>query len=91
MGDNLTASNLASVTEQAIAQFSKLTGRTPETVTGAKRSSEGEGWSFLVDVVELERTPPTVSVLASYRLDTDGTGNLVSYERVRRFIRNTID
>jgi hypothetical protein len=81
--------SLIGVASQAVAQFSKLSGRAAESVTGAK--AEGEGWSLLVDVVELERTPPTLSVLATYRVDTDHDGNLLSYERLRRFTRNAID
>lgn len=77
------------VASQAIEQFTKLSGRVPESVTGAR--AEHEGWSLLVDVVELERTPPTMSVLATYRVDTDRDGNLVSYERLRRFTRNATD
>jgi hypothetical protein len=80
---------LMGVASLAIAQFSKLAGRVPESVTGAK--AEREGWSLLVDVVELERTPPTMSVLATYRVDTDREGNLVAYERLRRFTRNATD
>jgi len=80
---------LIGVASQAVAQFAKLNGRTPESVTGAK--AEREGWSILVDVVELERTPPTLSVMATYRVDTDRDGNLVSYERLRRFTRDTTD
>jgi hypothetical protein len=74
---------------QAVEQFTKLSGRVAESVTGAK--AEGDGWSLLVDVVELERSPPTMSVLATYRVDADRDGNVISYERLRRFTRNTTD
>ena len=80
---------LVAVARKALEQFCELTGLIPETVSGAR--PEGEGWSFLVDVVELERFPQTVSVIASYRLDTDRRGELVAYERVRRFTRVTTD
>lgn len=80
---------LMGVMPRAIEQFTKLSGRAPESVTGAR--AEREGWSILVDVVELERTPPTMSVLATYRVDVDHDGNLVSYERLRRFTRNATD
>jgi hypothetical protein len=81
--------SLVAVAQQAVEQFSKLSGRVPESVTGVK--AEGDGWSLLVDVVELERTPPTMSVLATYRVDSDRDGNLASYERLRRFTRSTTD
>ena len=80
---------LLGVASQAIEQFTKLSGRVPESVTGAR--PESEGWSLLVDVVELERTPPPMTVLATYRVDVDREGNLVAYERLRRFTRNATD
>ena len=70
--------NLVAVATRAVEQFSKLSGRVAESVTGVK--SEGDGWSLLVDVIELERTPPTMSVLATYRVDSDRDGNLASFE-----------
>ena len=41
--------------------------------------------------VEVERVPSTMSVLASYRVDTDVRGDLISYERLHRFTRITAD
>lgn len=80
---------LVGVARYAMQQFQELTGLVPERITGAKR--DGDGWSFIIDLVELERIPPTMSVLASYRLDTDRHGALTSYERLRRFTRVTTD
>lgn len=80
---------LVGVARHALQQFQELTGLVPERITGAKK--DGDGWSFIVDLVELERVPPTISVLASYRLDTDRHGALTAYERLRRFTRATTD
>jgi hypothetical protein len=71
-------------------QFADLTGRTPDSVTGA-RSLDGDGWSVLVDVVELERIPDSTSVLATYRVDLDGDGSITGYERLRRYTRGATD
>lgn len=46
---------------------------------------------MLVDVVELERIPSTTSVVATYRIDLEDNGDLVGYERLRRFYRGTVD
>ena len=73
----------------ALSQFETLVGQAPDRVSGVRRT-EG-GWSILVDVVELERIPATTSVLATYRVDADGAGNLLGYERLRRFVRGTTD
>jgi hypothetical protein len=71
-------------------QFAELTGRTPDSVTGA-RSLDGDGWSVLVDVVELERIPDSTSVLATYRVDLDNDGSITGYERLRRYTRGATD
>jgi hypothetical protein len=52
---------------------------------------EKDGWSVLVDVVELERVPMTTSVMATYRVDVDTAGDLCGYERLRRFSRGSVD
>ncbi|WP_410626918.1 gas vesicle protein GvpO [Amycolatopsis sp. cmx-8-4] len=70
--------------------FTAITGRQPEGVTGARPTAD-RGWSVLIDVVELERIPATTSVIGTYRVDVDSTGELVSYERIRRFTRGTTD
>jgi hypothetical protein len=80
---------LAEVVRRALEQFTALSRFEPENVTGVKRV--GDGWSLLVDTVEVERVPSTMSVLASYRVDTDVRGDLISYERLRRFTRVTAD
>lgn len=80
---------LKDVAKHAVQQFCELSGLQVEALSGAR--PEGQGWSLLVEVVELERIPSTMSVVATYRVDTDGNGDLVSYERLRRFTRCTID
>jgi hypothetical protein len=57
--------------------------------TGVRR--EEDGWSVLVDVVELERIPSTTSVMATYRVDLDDSGELTGFQRLRRFNRGSVD
>jgi hypothetical protein len=73
----------------AVTQFRTLTGREPDGVTGVRKTPDG--WSVLVDVVELERIPATTTVLATYRVDLDPTGELLACERLRRYTRGTTD
>ena len=73
----------------ALEQFAELTQLEPVGATGVRR--EEHGWSVLVDVVELERVPSTTSVMATYRVDLDGSGELTGYERLRRFSRGAVD
>jgi hypothetical protein len=80
----------ASAIHVAVEQFRLLTGREPDGVTGVRKTPE-KNWSVLVDVVELERIPATTSVMATYRVDVDNDGELLSCERLRRFTRGTTD
>jgi hypothetical protein len=81
---------LAEALGAALKQFAELTGRQPEGATGVRRT-EDDGWSVLVDVIELERIPSSTSVMATYRVDTDAQGSLTGYERLRRYNRGAID
>ncbi|HEX3758717.1 MAG TPA: gas vesicle protein [Kofleriaceae bacterium] len=88
-GHAIDRCRLTEAAERALDQFTALSGFEPESVTGVKQVEDG--WSLLVDVVEVERVPSTMSILASYRVDTDARGDLVAYERLRRFTRVTAD
>jgi hypothetical protein len=85
-GDN---GGIAGAVRGALEQFAVLTQLEPAAVTGVRR--EDDGWSVLVDVVELERIPSTTSVMATYRVDVDGGGDVTGYERLRRFTRGSVD
>jgi hypothetical protein len=71
------------------AQFQEITGYRPESVSGLARVDAG--WVVDVDVVELKRIPDTASLLATYRVTTDDAGDLIGYERVRRYRRGQAD
>ncbi|MGW5364236.1 gas vesicle protein GvpO [Actinopolymorpha pittospori] len=80
---------LASIVRCAAAQFAELTAKQAEGVTGVRETEDG--WSVLLDVVELERVPSTTTVIATYRLDIDHEGELMGYERLRRYVRGAVD
>ncbi|MFF3883860.1 gas vesicle protein [Streptomyces sp. NPDC001914] len=73
----------------AMEQLSSLLGRTPESVSAIKPTDDG--WEADVEVLELERVPDTTSVMATYRVTLDKEGDLVAYERKRRYTRGQID
>jgi gas vesicle protein GvpO len=73
----------------ALEQFEAVTHLEPIGTTGVRR--EEDGWSVLVDAVELERVPATTSVVATYRVDVDDSGQLRGLERLRRFVRGSVD
>jgi Gas vesicle synthesis protein GvpO len=83
--------NLGAAVRAAMQQFKELTGRTPDSVTGARALEDSKGWSVLVDVVELDRIPSSTSVIGTYRVDLDQDGSITGYERLRRYTRGATD
>ncbi|MFJ3659749.1 gas vesicle protein [Streptomyces sp. NPDC090119] len=73
----------------AAEQLTELIGRPPESVSALKPTNDG--WEADVEVLELERVPDTTSVMATYRVTLDKEGDLVSYERTRRYTKGQID
>jgi hypothetical protein len=80
---------IAGAVSAALEQFEGLTHLEPIGTTGVRR--EEDGWSVLIDVVELERVPSTTSVMATYRVDIDADGELSGFQRLRRFTRGSVD
>ncbi|GAA5612608.1 gas vesicle protein [Streptomyces platensis] len=73
----------------AADQLKELLGRAPESVSAVQPTEDG--WQADVEVLELERVPGTTSVMATYRVVLDKEGELVAYERTRRYTRGQID
>ncbi|MFG2650428.1 gas vesicle protein [Streptomyces sp. NPDC048436] len=73
----------------AMEQLVALLQCEPDSVSALKTTDEG--WYADVEVVEIERVPDTTSVMASYRVQLDTEGQLMSYERIRRYTRGQID
>lgn len=77
------------VLRQARAQLAELTGMTAESVSSFEQTEDG--WSLEVEVLELERVPDTMSLMASYQVELDPRGQLTGYRRVRRYERGRAD
>ncbi|MER6675108.1 gas vesicle protein [Streptomyces sp. NPDC000983] len=73
----------------AAGQLEELLGRTPESVSAIKPTDDG--WEADVEVLELERIPETTSVLGTYHVTLSARGELLAYERTRRYTRGQID
>lgn len=82
------SSRLSAVRAAAMAQeqLEQLLQRPCESVSGLTRQSDG--WMITLEVVELERVPPTTDILGTYRVELDRHGELMSYERLTRYYRN---
>jgi hypothetical protein len=80
----------AEAVRRAREQVEELLGRPTETVSSF--SADGRsGWLVTVEVVELERIPPSTSLIASYEAKLDRSGDLVEIKRLRRYPRNQAD
>jgi hypothetical protein len=77
------------VLREARAQLQELTGMVAESVSSFERTQEG--WSLEVEVLELERVPDTMSLLATYQVELDPDGMLTGYKRTRRYERGRSD
>ncbi|MGO2643045.1 gas vesicle protein [Brevibacterium aurantiacum] len=88
--DMTTASEPARVStvqavKKAVEQFSALTGRSPESVVGARWVDDH--WAVRLEVVESRRVPDTADLLAEYDIQLDGQGELLEYSRQNRYVR----
>ncbi|MEU0194226.1 gas vesicle protein [Streptomyces afghaniensis] len=77
------------VLRQARGQLAELTGMTAESVSSFEQTEQG--WALEVEVLELERVPDTMSLMASYQVELDARGQLTGYRRVRRYERGRSD
>ena len=75
----------ADIAKLAKDEMSKLTGLQPDSVCGLRH--ESDGWHVTLDMVELERIPQSSDVLDTYEAILDDQGNVVNYQRTRRFSR----
>lgn len=83
--------DLSSVVPLAAHQFESVSGRRPAAIVGAQSHDEGVGWSIIVEAVEMDGIPDSTSMLAMYRVELDQECRLVSFERLRRYIKSTSD
>jgi hypothetical protein len=72
--------------QAAREQLRQLNGSVAEAVSSFARTRDG--WRVTLEVVEVRRIPETTDVLASYAVELDGDGDLMAYERVRRYQRS---
>lgn len=81
--------SLAVVVREAREQLEELTGNAPEAVSAVDRTEDG--WTVVLEVVELAKVPDSMSLLASYEVQVGHDGDLAGYRRVRRYARGQAD
>jgi post-segregation antitoxin (ccd killing protein) len=70
----------------AARQLQELGGRQVDGVAGFERIDGG--WRVLLEVVEVSRVPSSTDILGAYEVMVDDDGELVGYERIRRYVRS---
>jgi hypothetical protein len=83
------ALSIPEIAARAKDQLSSLTGLKASTVSSL--SHDEEGWHIVADLIELKRIPEASDILATYEVRLDEKGNLVSYQRTRRYTRGQIN
>jgi hypothetical protein len=68
----------------------ELLGRPIESVLGLERGDD-DNWNVMVQIVELQRIPHSTDVLGAYAVQVDGDGEVVGWQRRRRYHRNQAD
>ncbi|MEU2117745.1 gas vesicle protein GvpO [Streptomyces sp. NPDC058700] len=81
---------VAEVIRTAMEQLALLLNQRAEAVSSCGRGEDGD-WHLTVEVLELERVPDTMSLLASYEVEADPSGHLIGYRRTRRYERGRAD
>ena len=74
--------------QKARQQLQQITGLDVATVSAVEEHESG--WRAYVNLVELRRVPTTSDVLATYEAVLDPSGELVTYRRLRRFLRGQV-
>jgi len=72
--------------DQARELLRSVRGVEAESVSGIAHTPNG--WMVTLEVVELHRIPESTDVLASYEVELDGDGELLGFERGRRYNRS---
>ena len=76
--------------EVAREEVADVTGNTVETISGFHRDKD-KGWVVTVEVLEMQRIPSTMDLLATYSVSLSEDGEVLGFERSRRYHRSAVD
>jgi Gas vesicle synthesis protein GvpO len=85
-GNHRSTQSIGRIIGSVRGNIEGLIGRRVESVNSVERTEDG--WRVGVEVLELPRIPDSTSVLGQYEVTVDGDGEVIGFERVRRFYRN---
>lgn len=70
------------------SEIEELTGFPADSVSEFAKTEDG--WEVMVNVLELKRIPPSTDMLAAYKITLSPGGNVTSYHRIRRYLRDQV-
>lgn len=76
------------VIDLARDELARLIGYKVDSVSGFERTDTG--WRLTITALELCRIPATTDVLASYEVFLNEAGDITSYRRDKRYLRNQV-
>jgi hypothetical protein len=85
----VNAGDARRIVDRAREQLSELHGAEAESVSAVRRTADG--WRVGLEVVEVHRVPESTDVLATYEVELDGDGELITFERTTRYYRSEAD
>lgn len=77
---------LRRLSDRARELLQELSGSEVESVSAIDRTRDG--FRITLEALEVRRVPESTDVLATYDVEVDGDGDLVRYERRRRYARS---
>lgn len=77
------------IVQRAREQLNELHGAEAESVSGVRRTADG--WCVGLEVVEVHRIPESTDVLATYEVEVDDDGELLTFARTGRYYRSEAD
>jgi hypothetical protein len=84
---SLTAREAVDLVRQIITE---ITDGEPIRITSAGPTDDG-GWVVEVETVEDRRIPSSADMLALYEIELDSNGEMLAYQRTRRYMRGQTD
>jgi hypothetical protein len=87
-GGDRTRMNAMYIARRAANLVARLTGRRPERVISVEPADGG--WKVGVEVVEMSRIPDSADIVGVHEVRLDRLGDLVSYQRIRRYVRGDV-
>jgi len=79
----LTAREAVDIVRENLGE---ITGVEAVRVTSAVPNEDG-GWIIEIETVEDRRIPSTADILALYEVELDSNGEMLAYQRIRRYMR----